>query len=916
MELKIGDKYGCLEVIGGCEEAEADIAPIIKQLAEEEWNKYEYSCHNRIYYFYDSFRLSEEETETYYNKGSMPITFIDKFRNCHYNFQNVETFLYHEQHPNTFRSLLTAIRERQLYKVRCYKCGKIYYMDAKSITCVKWLHCKNAECANNNPTNQISDYSKSLYTWRSDKNELQILNQQLAVVDQLGNSLSYYGNDSRIRISYISDMHLSHHLKYYDNDEEKMIRIIGDRLYYSSLYSEIVIFDGDISSKRDLTIKLLKYFVRRSELNNFKAFKNNLAATKRCKIKLLGQSWYEEALKKLNHNIEKLKAQLLPEFDFIKFEKYKAKYRAEESAESAFEHFKTIRSFTKLNLPESIIEKIALVIRLMNISERYYKKVEEYERERIHWRFNVEHFEREYNKPVEEITMLDYKHSFKDNVYVVLGNHDYIDFKSVNEGVEYFGEQLSKLGITLLHNDYKIGNEYLIYGGTGFAKYDENWNANRVICCKGFSREDEIKETDAFEKGYYEALAYAKKHGLCFISASHYPISACLDNHYDKEAIYFTGHTHINEFLKSKEKVVYADNQIGYKDNDFRFRTAITGVCLNPYGELSDGLYQTTLEDYFAFYRYIAKKISKGAGLNRTLHSGKSFLYVLKRKGYYGFFMVRTEGNSRGIFILDGGKTKKITDSTDMTWICENFEIVLSKYLKSLLPLRRVQKQLSKELKELGLNGTIHGTIVDIDFYHHIMLNPYENNLTYYYSPQLQYIEALGSFDNVIKSLGRTGYSEEKLKLIQTKYNSKVGQSGYLLSTMTDNSMIDTSLESDSFAVSNESLQFVSRSERMYVISRKVSPLQCLFEGHVLRNFDISLVETKPKPLRHTLYNGKRFRYDFTEYIVVEDDGTEMIVAEIVDEKATKKIGSLQLTGVREKFSITALKSILVNMDG
>ena len=34
MELKIGDRYGCLEVIGGFEEAEVDLAPIIKQLAE------------------------------------------------------------------------------------------------------------------------------------------------------------------------------------------------------------------------------------------------------------------------------------------------------------------------------------------------------------------------------------------------------------------------------------------------------------------------------------------------------------------------------------------------------------------------------------------------------------------------------------------------------------------------------------------------------------------------------------------------------------------------------------------------------------------------------------------------------------------------------------------------------------------
>lgn len=51
MELKIGDKYGCLEVIGGCEEAEVDIAPIIKQLAEKEWNKFEYSYYRILYNF-------------------------------------------------------------------------------------------------------------------------------------------------------------------------------------------------------------------------------------------------------------------------------------------------------------------------------------------------------------------------------------------------------------------------------------------------------------------------------------------------------------------------------------------------------------------------------------------------------------------------------------------------------------------------------------------------------------------------------------------------------------------------------------------------------------------------------------------------------------------------------------------------
>ena len=112
MELKIGDKYGCLEVIGGWEEAEADIVPIIKQLAEKEWNKFEYSYYRILYNFYEYFELSEEETKAYYNKDSMPITFVDKFRNHYRDFKNVEMFLCHDQHPDTIGSLLTAIRER------------------------------------------------------------------------------------------------------------------------------------------------------------------------------------------------------------------------------------------------------------------------------------------------------------------------------------------------------------------------------------------------------------------------------------------------------------------------------------------------------------------------------------------------------------------------------------------------------------------------------------------------------------------------------------------------------------------------------------------------------------------------------------------------------------------------------------
>lgn len=49
-----------------------------------------------------------------------------------------------------------------------------------------------------------------------------------------------------------------------------------------------------------------------------------------------------------------------------------------------------------------------------------------------------------------------------------------------------------------MQNEYVKKGGFLLYGGTGFAKYDEVWNANSIVCCPNFSREDEIKETTMF----------------------------------------------------------------------------------------------------------------------------------------------------------------------------------------------------------------------------------------------------------------------------------------------------------------------------------------------------------------------------------------------------------------------------------
>ena len=114
-------------------------------------------------------------------------------------------------------------------------------------------------------------------------------------------------------------------------------------------------------------------------------------------------------------------------------------------------------------------------------------------------------------------------------------------------------------------------NKFIIYGGSGFAKYDERYNANNLVCCKTMegNRGYEIEQTTLFETEYEVAKNHAIATGKCFICVSHYPVESCLGK-FDRETVYFTGHTHKNERIMTCNKALYADNQIGYH-NDGRF---------------------------------------------------------------------------------------------------------------------------------------------------------------------------------------------------------------------------------------------------------------------------------------------------------------------------------------------------------
>lgn len=184
-----------------------------------------------------------------------------------------------------------------------------------------------------------------------------------------------------------------------------------------------------------------------------------------------------------------------------------------------------------------------------------------------------------------------------------------------------------------------------------------------------------------------------------------------------------------------------------------------------------------------------------------------------------------------------------------------------------LAPLRNVQTHLSKELRQLGLSGNIHGCIVDIDYHHHIMVNPTDGSIQFYYSPVFGIVKYLRSFNKVIESLHENSkFSLAKCEQLQLQFTElskkkRKNKELYYLKKITNkefcNQALLTTKPSDESGHNNFSpeeskkeltsvdgeLQYVSRTEGAYGVSKRIQPLQRLFSSHILRDFDLRLVE-------------------------------------------------------------------------
>ena len=268
-----------------------------------------------------------------------------------------------------------------------------------------------------------------------------------------------------------------------------------------------------------------------------------------------------------------------------------------------------------------------------------------------------------------------------------------------------------------------LDSDLILYGGIGFSAYNPQFNATHGI----YRRAIDAWEEDLFYTQKSEAVYNKLAEALALdtvIILSHMPLGDWCATPMVPNWIHVNGHTHHNHCEQSDTGTVYADNQMGYRSKKHGLKYFKTSVVYDIFRYHPDGIHRITKTQYLDF--------NDGNRTRCTFSKEVDSILMLKRQGMYLFLLEDSENGK--LFLLNGGVKNRLK-ITDVHYYYENM-VKYSDYIKLAMgKYNEALKSISAVIKSIGGSGYIHGCIVDIDFYNHIYLDPYEGTVTAYYSP-------------------------------------------------------------------------------------------------------------------------------------------------------------------------------------
>lgn len=354
-------------------------------------------------------------------------------------------------------------------------------------------------------------------------------------------------------------------------------------------------------------------------------------------------------------------------------------------------------------------------------------------------------------------------------VIFVIGNHEFWSFNNtdINTITDKYRRMLSSYNMFLLSNSLLYTKDYIkyepinydtlcnateekiinhlrysklvIFGGTGFSKYNSQFNANNGIYGKSITREMEILESEKFEKLYNNLSKILVNFNSIILT--HMPkCDWCSNSDYDGNLVYVSGHTHRNIFYDDGYYRVYSDNQVGYYLDNPTVKSLLMEKAQDCFFDYSDGIYTLTRDKYIKFYQ--------SQNIHMRLNRDLGTIYMLKKNGYYCFICKSKNG---ALGLLNGGAYKNLKNN-DIKYYYENMDFVIDTISKPLEHYTSIQTDISNAIKSIGGRGTIHGCIIDIDFYNHIYVNPFNLTVTGYSASDTVTKAVFSTIEDLIKS--------------------------------------------------------------------------------------------------------------------------------------------------------------------
>ena len=259
----------------------------------------------------------------------------------------------------------------------------------------------------------------------------------------------------------------------------------------------------------------------------------------------------------------------------------------------------------------------------------------------------------------------------------------------------------------------------IVLGGLGFCGLNPRYNADTGLFRDRVSREEDVERSKRFRAVYDRVVSCADNKRVVVLT--HTQTEDWTTDAPHPNWVYVNGHTHQNGLVKTEDGVtVLYDNQVGYKPKKWHLNQFSLERYYDPFEAWADGIYRITPQQYMDF--------NAGRGIQMEYFRQQGDIYALKQKGIYMFMLQ----HGIGLYLLRGGQ--KLNVFHGLEYYAANLEKYVEKIQAAFRPYRNALDKIAAEVKRFGGSGYVHGSIVDIDYYNHIYLDPFDGYLMPYFA--------------------------------------------------------------------------------------------------------------------------------------------------------------------------------------